>query len=67
MAPTNPIDKAAAAFKKQQQQREGQTAMAEYQAAMAKEERKTEKLRALRLARDAAAGPEKATKQKTQR
>jgi hypothetical protein len=46
------MDKAAAAFKKEQQAREGEKAMAEYRAAQAAEELKTERLRALRLARD---------------
>jgi hypothetical protein len=63
----NHLDKAAAAFKKQQQQQEGKTAMAEYQAAMVKEERKMEKLRALRLAREAEDRSEKDAKPKTQR
>lgn len=53
MASTNPLDKAAAAFKKQEQQREGTKAMAEYQAGLVAEEKKTAKLRALRLAREA--------------
>jgi hypothetical protein len=46
------VDKAAAAFKKQQQAREGEKAMAEYRAAQVAEEKKTERLRALRLARE---------------
>jgi hypothetical protein len=46
------MDKAAAAFKKQQQAREGEKAMAEYRAAQLAEEAKTERLRALRLARE---------------
>ena len=54
MASTNTMDKAAAAFKKQQQAREGEKAMAEYRAAQLAEEAKTERLRALRLAREAA-------------
>ena len=53
MASTNTMDKAAAAFKKQQQAREGEKAMAEYLAAQRAEEVKTERLRALRLAREA--------------
>ena len=52
MASTNPVDKAAAAFKKQQQAREGEKAMAEYRAAQVAEEKKTERLRAMRLARE---------------
>jgi hypothetical protein len=47
-------DKAAAAFKKQEQAREGAKAMAEYQADMIAEQKKIEKLRALRLAHEAA-------------
>lgn len=50
----NAIDKAAAAFKKEERLREGEKAMAEYLAAKAAEEKKIERLRALRLARDAA-------------
>jgi hypothetical protein len=47
-------DRAEAAFKKKEQQlREGQQAMAEYQAARAATREKTARLRALRLARDA--------------
>jgi hypothetical protein len=52
VASTNPVDKAAAAFKKQQQAREGEKAMAEYRAAQIAEEKKTERLRALRLAQE---------------
>lgn len=47
-------DKAAAAFKKQEQAREGAKAMAEYQADLVAEQQKIEKLRALRLAHEAA-------------
>jgi hypothetical protein len=54
VASTNPVDKAAAAFKKQQQAREGEKAMAEYRAAQIAEEKKTERLRALRLAQESA-------------
>jgi hypothetical protein len=47
-------DRAEAAFKKKEQQlREGQQAMAEYEAAGAATREKTARLRALRLARDA--------------
>lgn len=53
MASINAMDKAAAAFKKEEQRREGTKAMAEYQAAQIAEQKKTEKLRALRLAREA--------------
>jgi hypothetical protein len=54
VASTNTVDKAAAAFKKQQQAREGEKAMAEYRAAQIAEEKKTERLRAIRLARESA-------------
>jgi hypothetical protein len=48
-------DRAEAAFKKKEQQlREGQQAMAEYEAARAATREKTARLRALRLAPDAA-------------
>jgi hypothetical protein len=46
--------RAEAIFKKQQQMREGQQAMAEYQAQVDAMREKTARLRALRLARDAA-------------
>jgi Tfp pilus assembly protein PilX len=47
-------DRAEAAFKKKEQQlREGQQAMAEYETARAATREKTARLRALRLARDA--------------
>jgi hypothetical protein len=46
-------DRAEAAFKKEKQLREGQQAMAEYEAACAAAREKTARLRALRLARDA--------------
>jgi hypothetical protein len=55
MVDTKTAGKAEAAFKKQQQAREGEKAMAEYRASFAAEERKTERLRALRLAKQAAA------------
>jgi Tfp pilus assembly protein PilX len=46
-------DRAEAAFKKKEQQlREGQQAMAEYEAARAATREKTARLRALRLARE---------------
>jgi hypothetical protein len=49
------LERAQAAFhKKEAQQREGAVAMAEYKAAGAAERAKTERLRALRLAREAA-------------
>jgi hypothetical protein len=47
--------RADAAFKKEQQLREGEKAMAEYLAAQRATREKTARLRALRLARDAAA------------
>jgi hypothetical protein len=46
--------RAEALFKKEQQQREAQKAMAEYQAGLDAMREKTARLRALRLARDAA-------------
>jgi hypothetical protein len=46
--------RAEALFKKEQQQREAQQAMAEYQAGLNAMREKTARLRALRLARDAA-------------
>jgi hypothetical protein len=46
-------NKAEAAFKKEQRVREGAKAMAEYKASQLAEQKKTERLRALRLARDA--------------
>ena len=54
---TKDMERAQAAFhKKETQRREGAQAMAEYQAHLTAERAKTEKLRALRLARDAAEG-----------
>jgi hypothetical protein len=49
--------KAEAAFKKEEQLREGQEAMAEYRAAALAEEKKTARLRALRLAKERSAAP----------
>lgn len=46
--------RAEAVFKKQEQAREGQQAMTEYQAQLEAMREKTARLRALRLARDAA-------------
>jgi hypothetical protein len=46
--------RAEALFKREQQVREGQQAMAEYQAKLNAMREKTARLRALRLARDAA-------------
>jgi hypothetical protein len=46
--------RAEALFKKEQQLREGQQTMAEYQAELRAMREKTARLRALRLARDAA-------------
>ena len=46
--------RAEAVFKKEQQAREGRQAMAEYQARLDAMREKTARLRALRLARDAA-------------
>jgi hypothetical protein len=51
-------DRAEAAFKKKEQQlREGQQAIAEYEAAQSATREKTARLRALRLARDAGLKP----------
>ena len=58
--------RASALFnKKEEQQREGRKAMAEYEAAQHAMREKTAKLRALRLARDAAGkqAPKQASKQ----
>ena len=49
-----PHRRAEALFKKEQQLREGQQAMSEYQAELRAMRDKTARLRALRLARDAA-------------
>lgn len=49
----NPMDKAAAAFKKEEQRREGAKNMADYQQAAIAEEKKTARLRALRLEHEA--------------
>jgi hypothetical protein len=49
----NPMDKAERAFKKEEQRREGVKNMADYQQATAAEEKKTARLRALRLAHEA--------------
>jgi len=52
---TKEMERAQAAFhKKEAQAREGATAMAEYKAAGAAERAKTERLKALRLAKEAA-------------
>ena len=51
--------RAEALFKKEQQSREAQQAMAEYQAELHMMREKTARLRALRLARDAAANNNK--------
>jgi len=57
------LDRAEAAFKKKKQQlREGQQVIAEYQANMEAIREKTARLRALRLARDAAKRPATSTK-----
>ena len=60
MASSNPMDKAAAAFKKEEQRREGAKNMAEIQAAQAAEHKKIERLRALRLAHEAQLAAEEA-------
>lgn len=60
------LRRAEALFKKEQQLREAQQAMAEYQAGLHAMREKTARLRALRLARDAANpnNPKKPAKQK---
>jgi hypothetical protein len=57
-------DRAEAMFKKEQRQRDGEQAMAEYEAERRATAEKTAKLRALRLARDAAAVTVKAAPEK---
>ncbi len=55
MASSKDMERAQTAFhKKEAQAREGATAMAEYKAAAQAERAKTERLRALRLAKEAA-------------
>jgi hypothetical protein len=54
--------RAEALFKKEQQSREAQQAMAEYQAELRMMREKTARLRALRLARDAANNNKKKTR-----
>jgi len=49
----NPMDKAERAFKKEEQRREGVKNMADHQQAAIAEEKKTARLRALRLAHEA--------------
>jgi len=49
--------RAEALFKKEERLRDGENAMAEYEAAQRAMREKTARLRALRLARDAAAKP----------
>jgi len=63
------VRRAAALFKKEQQSHEAQQAMAEYQAELQAMREKTARLRALRLARDAANRKEASnrTAQPTQR
>jgi multidrug efflux pump subunit AcrA (membrane-fusion protein) len=51
---TTERERAEALFKKEEQMREGEKAMAEYKAAQQAIREKTARLRALRLARDAA-------------
>jgi hypothetical protein len=56
------VRRAQALFRKEQQAREGQQATAEYQAKLDAVREKTARLRALRLARDAAKRPAASTK-----
>lgn len=51
------LRRAEALFKKEQQLREAEQAMADYRAGLLAMREKTARLRALRLARDAANGP----------
>jgi hypothetical protein len=61
-------DRAEAAFKKKETQlREGRKAMAEYNANCIAVREKTARLRALRLARDAADGPDAVTAEQVTR
>lgn len=53
MASNDPMDKAEKAFKKEEQRREGVKNLADYQQAAIAEEKKTARLRALRLAHEA--------------
>jgi hypothetical protein len=53
VASSNPMDKAAAAFKKEEQKREGEKNMLEFRQAQIAVQQKTERLRALRLAHEA--------------
>lgn len=57
MKPIQAPDRAEKAFKQREREREGQLAMAEYQAAARATREKTVRLRALRLARDAKVEP----------
>ncbi len=59
--------RAEALFKKEQQSREAQQAMAEYQAELNMMREKTARLRALRLARDAANNNKKKTRPANQK
>jgi hypothetical protein len=65
VASPSAMDKAAAAFKKQEQAREGGKAMSEYRAAQMAEEKKTQRLRELRLAQESAAAAEATTPEAT--
>ena len=64
MSNTPNQDRADAMFKKEQRQRDGEQAMAEYEAERRATAEKTAKLRALRLARDAAAAKQPPEKKK---
>ena len=61
------LRRAQALFKKEQQAREGQQAMAEYQAELHMMREKTARLRALRLARDAVNNNKKKTRPAAQK
>ena len=65
MDDTSEKNEANARFAKTQRQDDAKQAMAEYEAAAAATRAKTERLRALRLAREAASPPAAAKKRKT--
>lgn len=64
MASNNPMDKAEKAFKKEEQRREGAKNLAAYQQAEIEQQKKTERLRALRLAHEAEQAAAEAEKPK---
>lgn len=70
---SDPMNKAEKAFKREEQRREGARNLADYQQAQAAAEKKTERLRALRLAHEAelakaaAYAPAKKTKSRSRK